>query len=93
MNPTQSPNVGPPPVQNGAPAPTLDFSSLLGNLARAGILSQTGTPVQGAQAGTTNDRAPTAEREADPEEADGMDEYEELILGMNVQLTLADLTK
>lgn len=93
MNPTQSPKVGPPPILNGAPAPTLDFSGLLGNLARAGILSQTGTPVQGAQASTTNERASTVEREADPEEADGMDEYEELILGMNVHLTLADLTK
>ncbi|KAJ9090958.1 hypothetical protein QFC20_007769 [Naganishia adeliensis] len=48
MNPTQSPKVGPPPILNGAPAPTLDFSILLGNLTRAGILSQTGTPVQGA---------------------------------------------
>lgn len=91
MNLTQSPNVA--PAMPNAPAPTLDFSSLLGNLARAGILSQTGTPVQGAQANTAGDRAGTVEREADPEEADGMDEYEELILGMNVQLTLADLTK
>lgn len=93
MNPTQSPIVVPPSLPNAPTAPTLDFSGLLGNLARAGILSQTGTPVQGAQADTAAERAPTIEREADPEEADGMDEYEELILGMNVQLTLADLTK
>lgn len=88
---TQSPKV-PPAVPGLAAAPTLDFSSLLGNLARAGILSQTGTPVQGAQAKLATDQGVKPETE-DAEEADGMDEYEELVLGLNVQLTLADLTK
>lgn len=94
-NPTQSPQMphaaGPAPAAP-ATAPVLDFSSLLGNLARAGILSHTGTPVPGAQSGLVKtEDSPDVKTE--PEEADGMDEYEELILGMNVQLPLSDLNQ
>ena len=94
-NPTQSPQmphaVTAPPTAPAA-APALDFSSLLGNLARAGILSQTGTPVPGPPPNQVKVED-SSDVKAEPEEADGMDEYEELILGMNVQLTLSDLNQ
>ncbi|KAJ9112520.1 hypothetical protein QFC22_006277 [Naganishia vaughanmartiniae] len=96
----------------GGPAAGLDFSSLLGNLARAGILSQTGTPDGGsttprlgahvtslrqdreASVGSVNSRADGHEGDMVTEdEPDGMEEYEEIILSMNVQLTITDLSQ
>ncbi|KAJ9093771.1 hypothetical protein QFC19_008210 [Naganishia cerealis] len=102
---------------SAAPA-GLDFSSLLGNLARAGILSHTGTPVadgattttprlgapvpqirqdlREASVGSVNSRADGQHEDAQvqtEDEPDGMEDYEELILRMNVQLTLADLSQ
>ncbi|KAJ9093538.1 hypothetical protein QFC21_006379 [Naganishia friedmannii] len=103
-----------PGAAGGGPAGGLDFSSLLGNLARAGILSATGTPVADGASTTPRLGAPIAalrqdhreasvgsvnsrvdgQHEGAPEtedEPDGMEEYEDLILSMNVQLTLSDL--
>ncbi|KAJ9116545.1 hypothetical protein QFC24_006717 [Naganishia onofrii] len=107
---------GTPGPAGGAPVAGLDFSSLLGNLARAGILSSTGTPVaDGASTtprmgaavaslrqdhretsvGSVNSRADGQHESAmqAEDEPDGMEEYEELILSMNVQLTLSDLSQ
>lgn len=82
----------------GSSTPTMNFNSLLQNLAAAGVISNVPTPTGGGTPNAGNaavsDLADIVNRaSAGGDEADGLDEYENLVLSLHVQLTLDDLKR
>lgn len=96
----------PPSLTTAAP-PKMNFGNLLRDLASAGVIGSnastphSSTPVLGkatmreGSVDSLNSAGDfvTGIPKDEPEEDDGLKEYEELILSMNVSLTLADLNK
>ena len=93
---------------HSVPPPKMDFGNLLRDLTFAGVIgSSTSTPVQTtpvlqrahvregsvASVASLAGRNDGSEIGDSPDEPDGLKEYEEMVLSMNVGLTLSDLNK
>jgi hypothetical protein len=99
-------NISTPTITPSVPAPKMDFGNLLRDLTFAGVIgsntptSQQTTPTLARaiiREGSVGSVGSGAVKDSDAgnlaEEADGLKEYEEMILSMNVSLTLSDLSR
>jgi hypothetical protein len=99
-------NVSTPIITPSVPAPKMDFGNLLRDLTFAGVIgsntptSQQTTPTLARaviREGSVGSVGSGAVKNSDAgdliEEEDGLKEYEEMILSMNVSLTLSDLSR